>query len=69
MSRNDNLPDTDTDTDRAERLYNALATAGDAGLPLASIARLVGAQTAGKLLAAMGRDIIRINGRYTLTDG
>jgi len=52
------------------RLYNALADAGDAGLPLASLARLVGARRAGELLTAMGKrfDVCRSNGRLFLRD-
>lgn len=56
-------------TDEA-RLYNALADAGDSGLPLASLARLVGARRAGELLTAMGKrfDVTRDGNRLYLRD-
>lgn len=51
-------------------VYTALANAGDRGLPLASLARLVGAKRAGELLTVMGKgyDIERSNGRFYLRD-
>jgi hypothetical protein len=51
-------------------VYSALAAAGDTGLPLASLARLVGAKRAGELLTVMGQryDFEQSNGRFYLRD-